>query len=115
VTPIVRQAGDDPLAAKADTWAVFHGYSEGMADTTIKIDEEIRDRLRAVAEERGMTSRQLAEQTLGELLTDAEREERMQQAREELQAAGIAVTEDTLRKAREGELFTRLQALRAAS
>ncbi|MFB7598623.1 hypothetical protein [Streptomyces sp. NPDC056160] len=86
-----------------------------MADTTIKIDEKIRDRLRAVAEERGMTARQLAEATLGSLLTEAEREERMRQARKELDAAGIAVTEDTVRKAREGELFARVRALRAAS
>lgn len=86
-----------------------------MADTTIKIDEEIRDRLRAVAEERGMSARQLAEQTLGSLLTEAEREERMRQARGELEAEGVVVTEDTVRRAREGELFARLQTLRAAS
>jgi len=90
-------------------------YSLDVADTTIKIDEEIRDRLRAVAEERGMSARQLAEQTLGSLLTEAEREERMRQAREELEAEGVAVTEDTVRRAREGELFARLQTLRAAS
>lgn len=85
-----------------------------MADTTIKIDEEIRDRLRAVADERGMTARQLAEQTLGSLLTNTEREERMRQARDELEVAGITVTEETMRKAREGQLFARLQSLRDA-
>lgn len=108
-------ADRSPVSRESDAATVFRWYSPSMADTTIKIDEEIRDRVRAVAAERGMTARQLAEQTLGSLLTNGEREERMRQAREELEAAGIAVTEDTMRRAREGELFTRLQALRAAS
>jgi hypothetical protein len=82
-----------------------------MTDTTIKIDEQIYDRLRAVAGERGMTAWQLSEPTLGSLLTNAEREKRMRRAREELEATGIAVTEEILRKARAGELFTHLRAL----
>lgn len=86
-----------------------------MADTTLKIDEGVRDRLRAVAAERGMTARQLAEQTLGSLLTREERETRMQQACEELEAAGITVTEEMKQKAREGNMFARLQNLRAVS
>ncbi|MFD7709167.1 hypothetical protein [Streptomyces sp. NPDC059786] len=42
-------------------------------------------------------------------------ETRMRQAREELQAAGITVTENTVRRARKGELFARLQRLRTAA
>ncbi|MEU2955639.1 hypothetical protein [Streptomyces xanthochromogenes] len=47
-----------------------------MADTTIKVDEQVRDRLRTVAEERGLSTRALAESVLMGLSTQAERDER---------------------------------------
>ncbi|GAA2417726.1 hypothetical protein ACFPFX_04565 [Streptomyces mauvecolor] len=46
-----------------------------MADVTIKISEEVRDRLRTVAKERGVSPRALAESALMGLRTRAEREE----------------------------------------
>jgi hypothetical protein len=42
---------------------VYRGYTASMADTTIKVDPAVRDRLMVLARERGMTMRDL----LGEL------------------------------------------------
>ncbi|MDJ0344212.1 hypothetical protein QMK19_29275 [Streptomyces sp. H10-C2] len=47
-----------------------------MADTTIKIDEEVRNHLRTVADERGISVRALAERALLDLPTEADRAER---------------------------------------
>ncbi|TDU04645.1 hypothetical protein EDD99_3118 [Streptomyces sp. 846.5] len=46
-----------------------------MADTTIKINEEARDRFRAVAEERGLSTRALVEEIAAHLVTQGERAE----------------------------------------
>ena len=51
-------------------------YSHLMADTTIKITDEVRDRLRVLAEERGTSVRGLVERLATELPTEAERAER---------------------------------------
>ncbi|WP_172387113.1 hypothetical protein [Streptomyces sp. MNP-20] len=83
-----------------------------MADTTIKISEETRDRLRTVAAERGTTARDLAEQTLNALLTEAERAERAAHARAELEASGIAVNDELMAQAHTGSSFARLAALK---
>jgi len=47
-----------------------------MADTTIKITEEARDRLRQLAEERGVSTRAYVERLAATTPTDAERAER---------------------------------------
>ncbi|MFJ2112701.1 hypothetical protein ACIOEX_12530 [Streptomyces sp. NPDC087850] len=44
-----------------------------MADTTIKITEEARDRLRQLAEERGVSTRAYVERLAATTPTDAER------------------------------------------
>ncbi|MCC3770493.1 hypothetical protein [Streptomyces sp. UNOC14_S4] len=51
-----------------------------MADTTIKITDEIRDRLRTLAEERGTSTRSFVERLISEIPTHAEREERTARA-----------------------------------
>lgn len=55
-------------------------YSRGMADTTIKIAEEIRDRLRTLAEERGTSTRSFVERLISDIPTEAEAAERTARA-----------------------------------
>ncbi|MCT9093953.1 hypothetical protein N4G70_34610 [Streptomyces sp. ASQP_92] len=50
-----------------------------MADTTIRISNEARDRLKAVAAERGVSARALAESVFMELTTRTERGQRAEQ------------------------------------
>jgi predicted transcriptional regulator len=50
-------------------------YSSFMADTTIKISDEVRDRLRILAEERGISVRVLVERLADQTATEAERAE----------------------------------------
>lgn len=52
--------------------------------TSIKTSEEVRDRLRVLAEERGTTITQLLEELAGRELTQAERERRAVEAAHEL-------------------------------
>ncbi|MCF1599717.1 hypothetical protein [Streptomyces muensis] len=51
-----------------------------MADTTIKISEPIRDRLRTLAEERGLSTRAYVERVVAATPTEAERAERTARA-----------------------------------
>lgn len=51
-----------------------------MADTTIKITEEARDRLRLLAEERGLSTRAYVERLASAIPTDSERAERTARA-----------------------------------
>lgn len=51
-----------------------------MADTTIKIDEGIRDRLRTLAEERGLSTRAYVERVVAATPTADERAERTARA-----------------------------------
>ncbi|MBA2949905.1 hypothetical protein [Streptomyces himalayensis] len=51
-----------------------------MADTTIKISESIRDRLRTLAEERGLSTRAYVERVVAATPTEAERAERTARA-----------------------------------
>lgn len=55
-------------------------YSQLMADTTIKISEPIRDRLRTLAEERGMSTRAYVERVIAATPTETERVERTARA-----------------------------------
>ncbi|MGP3990821.1 hypothetical protein [Streptomyces sp. 3N207] len=58
--------------------------------TSIKTSEDVRDRLRILAEERGTTITELLEDLAGRELTEAEREQRALDAAREL---GIEYTE----------------------
>ncbi|MCX4881244.1 MULTISPECIES: hypothetical protein [unclassified Streptomyces] len=51
-----------------------------MADTTIKISDSIRDRLRTLAEERGMSTRAYVERVVAATPTEEERAERTARA-----------------------------------
>ncbi|MFB7557827.1 hypothetical protein [Streptomyces brevispora] len=51
-----------------------------MADTTIKISDEIRDRIRALAEERGLSARAYVERLVSSVPTEDERAERTAKA-----------------------------------
>ncbi|MFC5803458.1 hypothetical protein [Streptomyces formicae] len=51
-----------------------------MADTTIKITEEVRDRIRTLAEERGLSTRAYIERTIAATPTADERAERTTKA-----------------------------------
>ncbi|MER7520287.1 hypothetical protein [Streptomyces sp. NPDC126499] len=51
-----------------------------MADTTLKISDEIRDRLRTLAEERGLSTRAYVERMVAAIPTEAERAERTAKA-----------------------------------
>ncbi|MEV2213691.1 hypothetical protein AB0H86_19965 [Streptomyces sp. NPDC050997] len=51
-----------------------------MTDTTIKISESIRDRLRTLAEERGMSTRAYVERVVAATPTEVERAERTARA-----------------------------------
>ncbi|WNZ08540.1 hypothetical protein [Streptomyces sp. 11x1] len=55
-----------------------------MADTTIKIDEAIRDRLRTLAEERGLSTRAYVERMVAATPTADERAERTAHVRANL-------------------------------
>ncbi|MEV5887422.1 hypothetical protein AB0L74_33070 [Streptomyces sp. NPDC052020] len=52
--------------------------------TSIKTSEEVRDRLRILAEERGTTITELLEELASRELTEAEREQRAAEAAREL-------------------------------
>ncbi|MFJ5841631.1 hypothetical protein ACIQGO_33645 [Streptomyces shenzhenensis] len=58
--------------------------------TSIKTSEEVRDRLRTLAHERGTTITELLEELAGRELTAAEREQRAVEASREL---GVEYTE----------------------
>ncbi|MFF0087983.1 hypothetical protein ACFYR1_51585 [Streptomyces canus] len=62
--------------------------------TSIKTSEAVRDRLRLLAQERGMTITELVEDLASRELTDAEREQRALEAAQEL---GIEYTEQIQR------------------
>lgn len=77
-------------------------YSLGMADTTIKIAEEIRDRLRTLAEERGVSTRAYVERMVAATPTEAERAERTAKGIAYVRTHfGVNLTDDDLRKAQE--------------
>ncbi|WP_432094295.1 hypothetical protein [Streptomyces sp. bgisy100] len=68
-----------------------------MADTTIKISEEVRDRLRLLAEERGLSTRALVERLAETTPTEAERTERTARGIAYLRAhLGVGLTDEDL-------------------
>ncbi|MET9954138.1 hypothetical protein ABZ135_21650 [Streptomyces sp. NPDC006339] len=72
-----------------------------MADTTLKISDETRDRLRTLAEERGLSTRAYVERMVAAIPTEAERAERTAKAiayvRERF---GAELDDDLLREGR---------------
>ncbi|MFD8828244.1 hypothetical protein ACFV1C_38660 [Streptomyces sp. NPDC059605] len=66
--------------------------------TSIKTSEEVRDRLRVLAAERGTTITELLEELAGRELTESEREQRAGEAAREL---GIEYTEQVQRAGRD--------------
>ncbi|MEV4996656.1 hypothetical protein [Streptomyces niveus] len=73
-----------------------------MADTTIKIDEGIRDRLRTLAEERGMSTRAYVERMVAATPTAPEQAERTARAVAYVRAHfGVDLSDDDLRDARQ--------------
>lgn len=87
-------------ATPNDTSAGIHMYSSSMADTTIKITEEVRDRLRLLAEERGMSTRAFVERLANSTPTERERAERTATGIAYVRAHfGVELTDDDLREA----------------
>jgi hypothetical protein len=73
-----------------------------MADTTVKISEEIRDRVRVLAEERGISTRAYLERLIAATPTGEERAERSARAIAYVRANfGVNLTDDDLREAEE--------------
>ncbi|MEU6381702.1 hypothetical protein [Streptomyces sp. NPDC046909] len=73
----------------------------GDQDTSIKTTRAVRDRLRTLASERGTTMNDLLETLVTRELTEAEREQRAQQALAEIQeTTGTTVSDDARARAR---------------
>lgn len=73
----------------------------GDQDTSIKTTKAVRDRLKTLANERGTTMNDLLEALVARELTEAEREQRAQQALEEIrQTTGVIVSDDARARAR---------------
>ncbi|MEU0413610.1 hypothetical protein ABZ307_38270 [Streptomyces griseorubiginosus] len=73
----------------------------GEQDTSIKTTEAVRDRLRALAKERGTTMNHVLEDLVQRELTAEEREQRAQLALEEVrQATGVTVSDQARAQAR---------------
>jgi hypothetical protein len=60
---------------------VYRGYTALMADTTVKVDPAVRDRLMVLARERGMTMRDLIAELAGATPTKEELQKRYEAAK----------------------------------
>ncbi|MCP3816753.1 hypothetical protein NLX86_00950 [Streptomyces sp. A3M-1-3] len=73
-----------------------------MADTTIKISDEIRDRIRTLAEERGLSTRAYVERLVSGVPTEDERAERTAKAIAYVRShLGTDLADDDLREGHE--------------
>ncbi|MFI6340858.1 hypothetical protein [Streptomyces sp. NPDC050535] len=73
----------------------------GDQDTSIKTTREVRDRLRTLAGERDTTMNDLLAELVARELTEAEKQQRVQQALEEVrQATGVTVSDEARARAR---------------
>ncbi|MGW2748095.1 hypothetical protein [Streptomyces sp. NPDC001450] len=73
----------------------------GEQDTSIKTTKDVRDRLKALASERGTTMNELLAELVTRELTEEEKEQRAQQAVEEVrQTTGVTVSDDARARAR---------------
>lgn len=60
---------------------VYHRYTDVMADTTIKVDPAVRDRLLELARERGITMRDLVAELAGATPTKDELRKQYEETR----------------------------------
>ena len=60
---------------------VYRGYTVVMADTTVKVDPAVRDRLMVLARERGMTMRDLIAELAGATPTKEELRKRYEETK----------------------------------
>ncbi|MGW0647705.1 hypothetical protein ACWD4T_02680 [Streptomyces umbrinus] len=73
----------------------------GDQDTSIKTTKSVRDRLKALASERHTTMNDLLAELVERELTEEEKEQRAQQALEEIQqTTGVTVSDDARARAR---------------
>jgi predicted DNA-binding protein len=73
----------------------------GESDTSIKTTKDVRDRLRVLASERGTTMNDLLAELVARELTEDEKEQRAQQALEEIrQTTGVTVSDSARTRAR---------------
>jgi predicted DNA-binding protein len=73
----------------------------GEKDTSIKTTRDVRDRLRVLASERGTTMNDLLAELVARELTEEEKEQRAQQALEEIrQTTGVTVSDSARTRAR---------------
>ncbi|MGW1562863.1 ribbon-helix-helix protein [Streptomyces sp. NPDC002144] len=73
----------------------------GEQDTSIKTTKDVRDRLKVLASERGTTMNDLLAELVGRELTEEEKEQRAQQALDEVrQATGVTVSDEARNRAR---------------
>ncbi|MBZ9644609.1 hypothetical protein [Streptomyces sp. PSKA30] len=73
----------------------------GEQDTSIKTTKDVRDRLKILASERGTTMNDLLAELVARELTEEEKEQRAQQALEEVrQTTGVTVSDDARARAR---------------
>ena len=73
----------------------------GEQDTSIKTTKDVRDRLKVLASERGTTMNDLLAELVGRELTAEEKEQRAQQALDEVrQATGVTVSDEARGRAR---------------
>lgn len=66
--------------------ALWRGYSDGMATTTIQVSRDTRDHLAELARERGLSIGQYVEQLARQQPTEAQRAERLAADRAALRA-----------------------------
>lgn len=69
------------ILTKPDTAPVYRRYTAPMADTTIKVDPAVRDRLMVLARERGITMRDLVAELAGATPTAEELQARYEATR----------------------------------
>ncbi|MEU0108343.1 hypothetical protein ABZ313_23695 [Streptomyces sp. NPDC006251] len=70
-------------------------------DTSIKTTKAVRDRLRALASDRNTTMNDVLEELVARELTTEEKEQRAQQALEEVrESTGVTVSDDARARAR---------------
>ncbi|MFF9607719.1 hypothetical protein ACF1GY_36590 [Streptomyces sp. NPDC014684] len=73
----------------------------GEKDTSIKTTRDVRDRLKVLASERGTTMNDLLAELVARELTEEEKEQRVQQALEEIrQTTGVTVSDSARSQAR---------------
>ncbi|MFI1564525.1 hypothetical protein ACH4ZX_15980 [Streptomyces sp. NPDC020490] len=73
----------------------------GEQDTSIKTTKDVRDRLKVLAGERGTTMNDLLAELVARELTEGEKEQRAQQALEEIRrTTGVNVSDEARTRAR---------------